>query len=506
MPSQAIELIESNTAHIEHNALSALSSLLHHERCPLYTCGRYYLENLILWTRRHDYESPKKKARPFHDIDVRSSPLKNPRVKSSSNAKATSRDKIHIPLLPSTHPLTLLKWRAHVVEWMFALADSTGMQRNIAVASMAYLDVYSMYCVFPEEFQKRILNASTDAFSFDDRLGKISGHLYCLAATACFHAASKFYNAESNIYSLKEACQNTNFTEREIEDMELAVLKTLHFRMNPCTPARFLGEMTVLLLDHNETVCDSEFCDEEGEIVPRKRNSCRLGTFLATTWCPKSKIEATIVEQAAYLSDLVAYSSEYPHVIRALPSKIALAAILEPATENIEGEEQLYFQDRLDELSFRSPAFKYNIEIEDIRRCIREMLHRNGEPEELKKLEGASPVTSLDFEQPSLAKEDKFLSSEAGSFIEKFGPIKNDDTLLDASHDSIDFKVNNKNVVSTETNIENHDLLIESRVWESLEEPRPLDINNRPSLTPYIDISCDDTTLKTNRRVSNIAF
>jgi hypothetical protein len=521
--------IQSNTAHIQRDALEALSSLLDRESLPIYACGRAYLGNLAMWRDRHDYESPLKKARGTQgtttteggaSLPSPSSPLKKSTAKMNLSFAALSVTNRR-PINPATHPEVWLQWRAKITEWMFEFADSLGMQRNTAVASVAYLDLYSMYALFPDDFHKRTHCAEDEyEFSFGDRVGEMSGQVYCLAATTCFFMATKFYETGDSVFTIRHASMYTKFDESEIEGMERAIMHTLHFHLNPCTPVKFINEMLPLLLDDEESLCESGFKDEMGNHVVLRRNDCKLGTFRSTNWFPQTEVETRIIKQAVYMTDLVAYSSEFISVTSALPSKIALAAILEAATDNIvEGKDQLKFQARLRELSVKIVAFDVTPEVEKMRKNIRTMLHWNGCREEMRSMGGASPVTVLNVEvesttTPAMKRDVGSLregeSAKNCSPAKKTKELTSRDTVNTVDHGTNpkDTKQNNEPSVSdaTEsTNTAEDEVPSEGRVWETWEVPKLRDLHDRQSsYCTCLDTIFDDEKPKATEKMPNV--
>jgi hypothetical protein len=397
-------------------------------------------------SRQNARASDEKDVQEFK-IEIPSSPISSEAstVSLPNDAPRTPRDHptVHPTSLlphsrirvatPSQCPNTLISWRACVIEWLFDLADALGFERNTAVAAVGYLDVYSMYCLFPDEFARRINAMSSEGnqvvpsngdvdidktfFSFSDKLGTISTQMYLLAATSAFYIAAKLYQTYPRIFTLSHATRVApSFSEEDVEAMESALVKTLTFHLNPATTARFLKDMLVLLLDHEETFCEAGWMDEQGNPVVTKRKHADLGTFRSTTWFPQCVVETTIYRHAYYLADLVSYSCAFPVASSALPSKVAFAAIVEAASQNYLMEDQIAFQRRLEELSSLNEAFDYTGEIAEIRKCMRWILNRNGDTEAMREINGASPVTVVDIES-SPAKKQKFSSVDTENML-----------------------------------------------------------------------------------------
>ena len=284
--------------------------------------------------------------------------------------------------------------------------------------------------------------------------------------------------------------------------METAILNTLKFRVNTPTPAKFLKEMLVLLFDYENSVCFTGLFDDKGVKVYLQRNACTLGTFSSTTWEPQNDIESRILKQAAYLVDLVAYSSSYPLATSALPSKVALSAILEVACDNIEGEEQMTFQDRLHRLSKINRAFDYDEDIREIRDCIKSILHMHGCRKEMREMGGVSPVTVLDFNaEPTSSPRKRGIA-----FVERANQSKKIGDLSScASVDSISCEVNH----SSKGKKQNQASFDGDQVYGSLEDPHSLVPSKCPSCFNPVDVITDEKKKSANakavKRVSEAA-
>ena len=186
-----------NHALIEEDALAALGVLLREEAKPMASVGRSYLPNLVKWRRYRDEEQEEEEAEEeMVPSSVSSSPSKTPLSartsvvdeesksstakvainNNSSSSQPPAADKsitqkyianpqdtkpTQWPFLPGQcspdqYPHSLIKWRATVVDWFFGMADADGFQRNTAISALSTLDAYSMYNLFPGEFDRVI--------------------------------------------------------------------------------------------------------------------------------------------------------------------------------------------------------------------------------------------------------------------------------------------------------------------------------------------------------------
>jgi hypothetical protein len=523
--------IQTNTAHVKQDALATLSVLLELESRPLYACGRSYLENLLMWRDQFGYESPTKKARGFFVDDnhhVPSSPLSPvKKTRSGSNCHhntttAPSVRKGDKKVSPKTHPQTLWRWRARVVEWMFELADSLAMDRNIAVTAANYLDTYSMYCLFPVEFTRYNspnYQPEKNHFAYEDYHLEdgITKDVYLLASVTCFFIASKMHQTPDVCLSIGQAAAQCGFTAGEVTEMELAVLNTLKFSLNPATPNKFIREMLPLLLDDECSRCHTGFKDEDGVDLVMLRNDFPLGTFQATTWLPQTVDEVAIGKQAFYFADIVMHTSDYPEVSTALPSKIALAAVLEAVADNIvDCEEQANIQDRLEDLCQMSKVFDRDDEVQSIRETMRTLLQSNVDLEKVRKLGGESPVAvcEIDPESSSPAGKQEYTTVKDEG-INVVSQSQNSESFSPgASVNSIAFEVNPTKdpkkepdidvITAANSTIEEVEDPGQGRVWCSVEEPHPLDLSKRRSCDISLDIF--DVKPKAAQRVSEVVL
>lgn len=270
---------------------------------------------------------------------------------------------------------------------------------------------------------------------------------------------------------------------------------------------QFINEMLPLLLDDERSLCYTGYQDKNGCRTVKFRNECDLGTFSSTLWFPQSDTEVLIENQAIYLADLLTWrSADYPHISTSLPSKIALAALLEACYENIEdADDQDFLQDRLAYLSQMNQAFDRDDEIEHIREAMRSMLHENGSFPEFKAMDGTSPVTILDFDDTESATVGK---KECASVEERI-------TFADDSQKTrVNFKPikdrKKEPVISQEAEdaatVDEVELPTEGLVLYTMKEPHKPDLNKRPSCFACLGISNHVKTNAFIERVPDVVF
>ena len=229
----------------------------------------------------------------------------------------------------------------------------------------------------------------------NDTIGGINREKYLLAAFASFYLAAKIYQSSPNIITSSHVCNlcRRAFSVREIEDMEMEILNILKFRVNPPTALTFIRSLLPLLLPANNDEVDAAANTEEEE-------QQLIGTFGSCKWEPQGQTQVDIETGAIYLGELACYSSYFPQLSAAGPSKIALAAIIEAARWtfyiNSDTTRQAAFQERVHGLceipqddgddgqvwaSIKN-AFSYDEDVKYIQSCLSNTMSLYGTKEE----------------------------------------------------------------------------------------------------------------------------
>ena len=180
---------------------------------------------------------------------------------------------------------------------------------------------------------------------------------YKLAAISSFCLASKVYQSGNGIhppYAFAQLTQN-QFSAKQIDDMELCILKILNFRVHVPTSLRFVQEMLPLLIT---------------DVVGNGGSRFALDS---RPWSPRDTLEASIYSKARHF---VLYASSYAAtdfdpIISATSSKIALAAIMEAAIKvyykkKLLGQQHAFYE-RLRSLEGILP---YDEEVLTIQKCL----------------------------------------------------------------------------------------------------------------------------------------
>mmetsp|Transcript_27812 Transcript_27812/g.56895 ORF Transcript_27812/g.56895 Transcript_27812/m.56895 type:complete len:266 (+) Transcript_27812:294-1091(+) len=174
--------------------------------------------------------------------------------------------------------------RGKLSMWIYDVIDHYGIDRNTAGISLALFDLYlSKRCVASEEE-------------------------YQLVAMTCLYIAIKMHSHKKIPISAMSRLSKGHFESGRISKMEINIIKSLNWYLNPPTAAMFV-DITAPLLQEFVTVIDT--CGEKGNPSPNHIdiNGCM-------------SLEA--MELARYLVEL---STCDPYFTRMRPSSIAVAAI-----------------------------------------------------------------------------------------------------------------------------------------------------------------------------------
>jgi Cyclin, N-terminal domain/Cyclin, C-terminal domain len=114
-------------------------------------------------------------------------------------------------------------WRQRIVEWMFGVVDHCSLRRDSVAIAAIYLDL----CV------ERGVIASRQQFQ--------------LAAMTALQLAIKLY--DSTVVKLDSMIRLGRglFTEQDVIDMEMTMIKALRWNLHPCTPLCFLRQYLRML-------------------------------------------------------------------------------------------------------------------------------------------------------------------------------------------------------------------------------------------------------------------
>lgn len=402
----AITIIDNADA--SHAAeLHALRKRANH---PLYACGRAYLTNLTMW--RDHFLDHKSSTKGKGNVESRTRTACSTIMQSRQNATPSSSSSTRIidapgnKVHPDQHPEILLSWRTRVIAWYFDYIHSRNYEFNTALVALSYLDVYSMSVCLPSEFRRiigeeeSITASATYSTTITDNVGCIAtpspskksktshesrcevciedkenhSHRhdrqqcddsiqgldivqYRLAAVTSLYLACKILQSTPTIATssgFANAMGDGSISSVQIEEMELAILNVLRFRVHTPTALRFIHELLPLLIPHRSRNCSSP-------------------------WVPQCDVEERIVTDAVMLATLASFcgSEKVPTIVLASPPKIALAAIIEASKRIFNRERMILAQQAFLEQLFRQQIIPYDDEVRVIQKCLVELKRLN---------------------------------------------------------------------------------------------------------------------------------
>ena len=407
--SDAPDITSSRAIAIDEASLAALLALLKRENDSLYACGRAYLVNLTKWrdhflgVNDHDHQLSTSciVATSTSCLAITQPPLRN--ATPSTSAATSTLDAPGNKVRPDEHPEILLNWRNRVIAWYFDFIHSKNYEYNTALVALSYLDVYSMSVCFPKEWMRiidgddsstatiptivtgcngciatpspskksKITHQSqyeeltevdpTAPFrateSCDDSIQGLDIVQYRLAAVASLYLACKIFQSSPTIVTssgFANAMGDGTASPKQVEDMELAILKVLSFRVHAPTALRFIHELLPLL-------------------IPRQS---RNGSSL---WVPHGDVEERIISDASMLATLASFcgAEKVPALISASPSKVALAAIIEAAKKIFHRDKRVLAEHAFLERLFIQQVVPYTDEVRVIQQCLVELKRIN---------------------------------------------------------------------------------------------------------------------------------
>ena len=433
---------KSSTDNIDDESLESLRALLQNEVHPIYSCGRTYVSNLTKWRTHLDSRGVELSNDGSNvDAEVASANKSAHHYGEQDDIEEESSTSLNANVALATHnqhPDILLQWRAQIIAYYF---EFTGYNSNTALVALSYLDAYSMSVLYPEEFasikgennnveydvshsranaydtsvtpspkKKRKLSNCYNNRDNDDYLYEYVENLigqeeddedkaeevqsvhgidnkeYQLAAITSLYLATKLFQSSPYIITSSQfSYLSREFSKSQIECMESYLLNiVLEYRVHTPTSLRCIQEILPLLINK----------------VGRYAND-------SSAWEPQNHVEESIYLNAQMFAKLGNFcdASNYPVIVSAAPSKIALAAIVE-ASDRVYFKEKLiveqhFFYQRL--FSLQVDGLAYDAEVREIQKCLVELRRLN----ELRGSRDGSPATV----NKSLAEEGSSLST-----------------------------------------------------------------------------------------------
>jgi len=144
-------------------------------------------------------------------------------------------------------PLQHIRYRHKILEWFYKTADHFQFDREVVAMSMDYVDRFLLLHPSAEE---------------------ISSRAYQLVAMTSLYLAAKLSigeNSRARVVCLQEYTDLSSgqFSPRNILSMELCVLGTLNWKMNPVSPICFTNHFLRLMGPINEDEIATTILDED---------------------------------------------------------------------------------------------------------------------------------------------------------------------------------------------------------------------------------------------------
>jgi Cyclin, N-terminal domain len=161
--------------------------------------------------------------------------------------------------------------RTKMVVWSYQVIDFCKFNRETVEIAMSYLD--------------RFLVTTTGAHALQDR------SVYQLAAMASLYTAVKIHEPEAMDPALISKLSRGTYAPDEIEDMELIILKSLQWRLNPPTTLSYVREFMKLIpleaidiatriIIYELAKCQAEFATTDYNLVEMKAAEKAFYSFI----------------------------------------------------------------------------------------------------------------------------------------------------------------------------------------------------------------------------------
>jgi hypothetical protein len=126
--------------------------------------------------------------------------------------------------------------RSKMAEWCYQVVDHCKFKRETVAITMSYVDRYMM-----TDSGKKVLH---DRKTFQ------------LVAMTSLYTAVKIHEPEAMDPKVIAGLSRGAYTENEVTDMEMKILKALKWRMNPPTAMSFLSQFLSLLTNYGISECE----------------------------------------------------------------------------------------------------------------------------------------------------------------------------------------------------------------------------------------------------------
>lgn len=127
-------------------------------------------------------------------------------------------------------------WRSQMVEWCYTVSDHFDMNRDTVAIAMNNFDRFMSILLLceDEENEEVVGNMNT---SINDLNGVV---FYQLSVMVCLYTAAKIHEAVAIEPKIISLMSRGVYTEQQVVDTELTILRTIQWRLNPPTPMSFV--------------------------------------------------------------------------------------------------------------------------------------------------------------------------------------------------------------------------------------------------------------------------
>jgi len=175
-------------------------------------------------------------------------------------------------------------WREKIVEWCFQVVDHCDMDRDLVFIAMSYFDRY------------------LSRYSVDETLTQ-------LVAMTCLYLAVKVHSSKKISISSIVSLSRGFFRHDQVVKMEMCIMKSLNWYLNPPTPSTFVEILNPLMVELTEdevavteikdlakyllelSVCDGYFINKNPSLIAQAALTAAMNV-VATPIKIQRKLEA----------------------------------------------------------------------------------------------------------------------------------------------------------------------------------------------------------------------
>ena len=184
--------------------------------------------------------------------------------------------------------------RKKMVTWSYQVIDFCKFNRETVEIAMSYLD--------------RFLCTTTGFHALQDR------SVYQLAAMASLYTAVKIHEPEAMDPTLVSNLSRGTYTPNEIEEMELILIQSLQWRLNPPTTLSFVREFLKLTsmeaIDESTRMVVYELCKFQSEFATSNHDFIEVKTSEKAYYCFINALECLNIDPNAvqYIANMIQHS------------------------------------------------------------------------------------------------------------------------------------------------------------------------------------------------------